>query len=145
VRPCANAALVQKLFGKSKLTCRVLDYVGDNDVLCATLRAAGFPIAKTYDPFVPEYVQPPMGKFDLVTCFETLEHMPDPVKGIGAILARLADPGLVLFLTLLKPDDFDQFKLKWWYVGPRNRHISLFICDAMVKAWRQHGCQTGLV
>jgi SAM-dependent methyltransferase len=143
VRPRANAALVHKLFGKSKLACRVLDYGGGNDVLCAALRAAGFPIAKTYDPFVPEYAQPPAGKFDLVTCFETLEHMPDPVKGIGAIVARLADPGLVLFSTLLQPDDIDQFKLKWWYVGPRNGHISLFSRDALVKAWRQHGCQTG--
>jgi 2-polyprenyl-3-methyl-5-hydroxy-6-metoxy-1,4-benzoquinol methylase len=61
-------------------------------VLCSELRAAGFPVATTYDPFVPEYAAAPAGKFGLITCFETLEHMPDPVKGIGAIVEKLAEP-----------------------------------------------------
>jgi 2-polyprenyl-6-hydroxyphenyl methylase/3-demethylubiquinone-9 3-methyltransferase len=108
---------------------------------CARSCAAGFPVAVTYDPFVPEHAQAPSGRFDLVTCFETLEHMPDPLAGIGAIAAKLAEPGLVLFSTLLQPPDFDRQGLHWWYVGPRNGHISLFSRDALVKAWHQHGCQ----
>jgi hypothetical protein len=70
-RPRSNAALVQQVFGAHKATLRVLDFGGGNDVLCSELRAAGFPVATTYDPFVPEYAKPPEGKFDLVTCFET--------------------------------------------------------------------------
>jgi 2-polyprenyl-6-hydroxyphenyl methylase/3-demethylubiquinone-9 3-methyltransferase len=143
IRPRSNARLVQRLFGAHKPDMRILDYGGGNDVLCAELRAAGFPVAVTYDPFVPEHAQAPAGKFDLVTCFETLEHMPDPLAGIGAIAANLAEPGLVLFSTLLQPPDFDSLGLNWWYVGPRNGHISLFSRDALVKAWGQHGCQTG--
>jgi SAM-dependent methyltransferase len=142
-RPRNNAALVHRLFGPDKVRRRLLDYGGGNDVLCSTLRAAGFAAATTYDPFVPEYAQVPVGKFDLITCFETLEHMPDPAAGIGAIVAHLADPGLVLFSTLLQPPDIDAVGLNWWYVGPRNGHISLFSRDALVKAWRGHGCQTG--
>ena len=57
---------------------RVLDYGGGNDVLCHTLRANGFKEAVTYDPMVPEHALKPAGKLDLVTCFETLEHLPDP-------------------------------------------------------------------
>ncbi|HYC16051.1 MAG TPA: class I SAM-dependent methyltransferase [Pseudolabrys sp.] len=142
VRPRSNAAAVQQIFGAHKATLRVLDYGGGNDVLCSELRAAGFPVARTYDPFVPEYARPPEDKFNLVTCFETLEHMPDPVKGIGAIVAHLADPGLVLFSTLLQPQNFDQLGLNWWYVGPRNGHISMFSRDAHIKAWHFHGFQT---
>ena len=142
-RPRNNAALVQHLFGKHRATLRVLDYGGGNDVLCSELRAAGFPVATTYDPFVAEHAKPPEGRFDLITCFETLEHVPDPVKGIGALVAHLADPGLVLFSTLLQPQDFDILGLNWWYVGPRNGHISLFSRDAHVKAWRFHDFQTG--
>jgi SAM-dependent methyltransferase len=142
-RPRNNAALVQQLFGADKADQRVLDYGGGNDVLCSELRAAGFPVATTYDPFVPEYSAAPAGKFGLITCFETLEHMPDPVKSIGAIVEKLAEPGLVLFSTLLQPPDIDTLGLNWWYVGPRNGHISLFSRDALVKAWRRHGCQTG--
>jgi 2-polyprenyl-6-hydroxyphenyl methylase/3-demethylubiquinone-9 3-methyltransferase len=142
-RPRNNAVFVDKLFGAHKATLRVLDFGGGNDVLCSALRAAGFPAAVTYDPFVPEYAQPPAEKFNLVTCFETLEHMPDPVTGIGAIVAKLAEPGLVLFSTLLQPKEFDQLGLNWWYVGPRNGHISMFSRDALVRAWRLYGCQTG--
>lgn len=142
-RPRNNAELVKQLFGAGKADCRVLDYGGGNDVLCAELRAAGFPVAITYDPFVAEFARPPDGRFNLITCFETLEHMPDPLAGIAAIVTHLDEPGLVLFSTLLQPDDIDQLKLNWWYVGPRNGHISLFSRDALAKAWRRHDCQTG--
>jgi hypothetical protein len=141
-RPRSNAAAVQQLFGAQKTELRVLDYGGGSNVLCSELRAAGFPVATTYDPFVPEYAEPPEGKFNLVTCFETLEHMPDPLAGIGVIVANLADPGLVLFSTLLQPPDFDKLGLNWSYVGPRNGHVSLFSRNALVLAWRGHGCQT---
>ena len=98
----------------------------------------------TYDPFVPEFATPPAGKFDLITCFETLEHMPDPVAGIGAIAARLDEPALVLFLTLPQPADFDRHGMNWWYVGPRNgQHISLLSRSALAKAWGRHGFRTG--
>ena len=116
---------------------------GGNDAFCAQLRAAGFPVAVTYDPFVPEFATPPPGKFDLITCFETLEHMPDPLGGIGDIVAHLDEPGLVLFSTMLQPADFDQLGMGWWYVGPRNGHISMFSRGALAKAWGRHGYRTG--
>jgi hypothetical protein len=142
-RPRNNAAAVLQLFGGGSEKPRVLDYGGGNDVLCAALRAAGFPAAVTYDPFVPEHAMPPEGRYELITCFETLEHMPDPMAGIGAILAHLAEPGLVFFSTLLQPQDFHAVGLKWWYVGPRNGHISMFSRDALVKAFGRHGYRTG--
>ncbi len=33
----------------------------------------------------PEYAERPAGKFDLVTIFETLEHLPDPAAGIDRL------------------------------------------------------------
>jgi len=133
---------VEQLFGAHKAEMRVLDYGGGNDVLCSTLRGAGYPIAVTYDPFVPDYAQRPGGTFDLVTCFETLEHMPDPIAGIAAMLASLAEPGLVLFSTLMQPQDFDRLRLNWWYVGPRNGHVSMFSRNALMLAWQHYGYQT---
>jgi len=141
-RPRGNASAVEKLFGTHKAALRVLDYGGGNDVMCSALRGAGFPTALTYDPFVAEYARRPEGAFDIVTCFETLEHMPDPMAGIGALLASLAEPGLVLFSTLLLPQDFDRLGLNWWYVGPRNGHVSIFSRNALVLAWRHYGYQT---
>lgn len=141
-RPRNNATAVLALFGAHKSERRVLDYGGGNDAFCSHLRAAGFPVAVTYDPFVPDFASPPPGKFDFITCFETLEHMPDPVAGIGDIVAHLDEPGLVLFSTMLQPADFDQLGMGWWYVGPRNGHISLFSRTALAKAWGRHGFRT---
>jgi len=142
-RPRGNAALITQLFGNGRANRRVLDFGGGNDVLCTTLREAGFGTAITYDPFVPEHAAAPEGTYDLITCFETIEHMPDPVAGIGLIVEKLADPGLVLFSTLLQPTDIEKLGASWWYVGPRNGHVSMFSRDAMIKAFAKHGCQTG--
>ena len=141
-RPRNSAAVVERLFGAHKADVRVLDYGGGNDLLSSTLRGAGFPTAVTYDPFVPDYALRPEGTFDLVTCFQTLEHMPDPMAGIAAMLATLAEPGIVLFSTLLQPQDFDRLGLNWWYVGPRNGHVSIFSRHALVLAWQHFGYQT---
>ncbi len=140
-RPRANAEAVLQLFGAHRQTLRVLDFGGGNDVLCEALRSAGVAAAVTYDPFVAEFATPPQGSFNLVTCFETLEHMPDPIAGIGAIVAHLEEPGLVLYSTLVQPADFETLGLKWWYVGPRNGHVSMFSREALVLAWRRHGYQ----
>ena len=69
-----------------KTETRVLDYGGGYGAFCAVLRDAGFPVALTFDPLVLEHATPPEGKFDLVTSFETFEHMPDPAASIASIL-----------------------------------------------------------
>jgi len=117
----------------------VLDYGGGNDVFCTALRTNGFPVAVTYDPMVPEYSRRPDNKFELVTCFETLEHLPDPQAGIAQIIECVADPGLILFTTLLLPADFDTQRLNWWYIGPRNGHVSIFSRQALTASWGRHG------
>jgi 2-polyprenyl-6-hydroxyphenyl methylase/3-demethylubiquinone-9 3-methyltransferase len=138
-RPAANAANVIRTWSASKAGMRVLDYGGGNDVLCAALRANGFKEAVTYDPMVAQYAREPAGLFDLVTCFETLEHLPDPMAGIRNIVKFVADPGAVLFSTLVQPTDFDQQGMGWWYIGPRNGHLSIFTRQALALAWGQFG------
>jgi SAM-dependent methyltransferase len=137
-RPRANADNVKGLWSQYKAGLRVLDFGGGNDVFCATLRADGFLEAVTYDPMTPEFAQRPDGKFDLVTCFETLEHLPDPLAGIECIVGSLAEPGLCFFTTLVQPPDFNTQGLNWWYASPRNGHISLFSRQSLALAWGRH-------
>ena len=141
-RPRSNAEVVARLWGALKAKTRVLDYGGGNDTFCATLRGSGFAAATTYDPMTPEFARPPDGKFDLVTCFETLEHLPDPLGGFAALVEHVAEPGLVLYSTYAQPADFNQYGMSWWYIAPRNGHISIFSRQALRLAWARHGYKT---
>jgi SAM-dependent methyltransferase len=144
-RPRANADVVARVWGALKTSVRVLDYGGGNDTFCAALRAAGFPVAVTFDPLVPEYAVSPEGKFDLVTSFETFEHMPDPVAGIETVVKFAAEPGLIFFTTLMQPADIEKQRLAWWYAGPRNGHVSLFSREALQRAWGRHGYKVSTI
>jgi SAM-dependent methyltransferase len=138
-RPSGNAATVAKLWARHKTDMRVLDFGGGGDTFCAELRASGFREAITYDPIVPEHANRLDGKFDLVTCFETLEHLPDPLESIERIIECVAEPGAILYSTLTQPTDFDKYGLSWWYVGPRNGHISIFTRESLSVAWNRFG------
>jgi hypothetical protein len=34
--------------------------------------------------------------------------------------------------------------MNWWYIGPRNGHISVFTRTALASAWQRHGFMVGL-
>lgn len=141
-RPRSNAEYVTRLWGEFKDRTPILDYGGGSDAFCAALRANGFPVAVSYDPMVPEHAQLPDRKFELITCFETLEHTPDPAATIERILACAAEPGLIMYSTLVQPADFDTLGLNWWYIAPRNGHISIFSKQSLQLAWNRHGYNT---
>ncbi|MGA7431397.1 MAG: class I SAM-dependent methyltransferase [Xanthobacteraceae bacterium] len=141
-RPHENADAMVRLWGRYKEEMRVLDFGGGNDLFCARLRANGFPVAVTYDPMVPAYARRPDGKFDLVTCFETLEHVPDPLTSVARIVESAAEPGFILYSTVVQPADFSNQGLNWWYVAPRNGHISMFSKQSLAALWARHGYKT---
>lgn len=138
-RPKATARLVEQLFRKDKSRLRLLDYGGGNGVCCQELRVSGFLSADTYDPFTPAYASRPEGTFDVVLCVETLEHLPRPMAEIESIIEYVSDSGVVLFTTLVQPTDLEKEGMNWWYIGPRNGHISLFSQKSLVSAWQRFG------
>ncbi|MGJ4885793.1 class I SAM-dependent methyltransferase [Bradyrhizobium sp. SZCCHNS3052] len=141
-RPTDNAAAVARFWAPHKAGMRVLDFGGGNDLFCTGLRAQGFAEAVTYDPMVAEHATQPDRKFDLVTCFETLEHVPDPLATIGAMAACVAEPGAVFYSTLTQPDDFESQGMSWWYIAPRNGHISIYTQHALALAWHRFSFKT---
>jgi 2-polyprenyl-6-hydroxyphenyl methylase/3-demethylubiquinone-9 3-methyltransferase len=42
----------------------------------------------------------------------------------------------------VQPQDFNNYGLGWWYVGPRNGHVSIFSRQALAAAWGRHGYRT---
>ena len=65
-----------------------------------------------------------------------------PTAGAADIAALLKPDGLLFFSTLVQPADFDKQRLNWWYVGPRNGHISIFTKQALAAAWGRCGYKT---
>lgn len=141
-RPVGNAVQIDKLFGRFRSNLRLLDYGGGNGRLEQTLQARQWKHVATYDPFSAEHRERPPGKFDLITCFETLEHVPDPATTLADITTFLADDGVVFFSTLLAPADIATIGVRWWYMGPRNGHITFYTDRALGRAWGALGMKS---
>src|SRR5207237_795070 len=68
-RPKEQADFIARIIPNAKLV-RILDYGGGNGATARLLREAGFTSIEIYDPFVPEYATPPLGRFECIICFE---------------------------------------------------------------------------
>lgn len=65
--------------------------VEPNDALRRQLKIMGFPAVT--------YIDEVAGPFDLITCIDVLEHLPDPAALVDAMVARLAPDGLLIERT----------------------------------------------
>jgi 2-polyprenyl-6-hydroxyphenyl methylase/3-demethylubiquinone-9 3-methyltransferase len=139
-RPARMARTLRTTFAQSKGELAVLDYGGGNGALAARLRGDGFGVAQSYDPFAQPDESVLQRTYPLVTCFEVFEHHPQPVA-LARTLARLVDAdGIVILSTLLLDgSEFERDGLDWWYVAPRNGHISIFSRAALATAWQAAG------
>jgi SAM-dependent methyltransferase len=131
-RPAHEARLLEGAFGEFKQEISVLDFGGGQGQLARNLAAAGFGDVVNYDPFHEDQASRPQRTFNLVVCFEVVEHSPDPVRTFRDMFSFL-DPqrGLVLFSTLLAPPEIGQVKASWWYIGPRNGHVSIHTQESL--------------
>jgi len=141
-RPCNNAQTIAQAFGGSK-DLRILDYGGGNGMLAEFLRAQGFSDVQTYDPFVAAHARRPLGVYDCIVSFEVMEHSPSPRQTMEDIHSLRADEGIVLFSTLVQPPDIAQQGAAWWYVGPRNGHVSLHSHQSLRTLAAEWGLQIG--
>jgi len=138
-RPKSIAGLVNQYFAECKTEISILDYGCGTGQTAQHLQALGFTDITNYDPFVAEHSTPPSGTFDLLLCFEVLEHTTTPKSVIAELAQYRKDNGLIVHSTLLQPANIDQLKLSWWYAGPRNGHISLFTATSLRQCWTEHG------
>lgn len=120
-RPRYFANVLQDAIGPTKGAVTALDFGGGNGQLAALMRAAGFLHFGSYDPFFGAATAP-ASPHDLVTAFEVMEHTRDPIGTFREVLALLRPDGALLFSTMLQPRQLDA---NWWYMAPRNGHVSL--------------------
>ena len=106
-RPSRDAETFARMFG-SHANSRILDYGGGAGVFAAKLRTLGFSAVETYDPYTaPER---PDGTFDILTCFEVLEHSPFPRATLQDMRALLRDDGFIIFSTGLQPTNINEIR-----------------------------------
>ena len=126
VRPQSNAKMIGDAFARQLSELTILDYGGGNGTLAKLLSQAGAKQADCYDPFHGTHSARPQQKYQLITAFEVAEHVPDPLATFRDMAALLCeDEGALLFSTLVQPNNIDDMKARWWYIGPRNGHISI--------------------
>jgi SAM-dependent methyltransferase len=142
-RPTANARMLARTFAASKSRLVVLDYGSGAGALAAQLRDAGFGAAASYDPFSNPDPSALAGRYDVVTCFEVLEHHTSPGAAVREIAAVLKPEGLVVLSTLVQGAEFERERMNWWYIGPRNGHVSIFSRSALAMVWGSAGFRLG--
>ena len=103
----------------------ILDYGSGAGVFRDEMCKAGFSHVEEYDPF-SHPSRPEVQYFDVITCFEVLEHSLDPLKTLSEMLSMLKPGGIIIFSQTFQPVDFDAIKCNWWYAAPRNGHVSTF-------------------
>jgi len=108
-------------------------------VLAEALQAVGFTNVVSYDPMVAAHAARPRGRFDLIICVEVLEHVTDPARVFADIAALRSDGGIVFHTTLLQLSEIETEKLNWWYVGPRNGHVSIHTAKSLALSWAKVG------
>ncbi len=122
-RPISVADHLAQYLGDFK-EARILDYGAGGGLFANRLTELGFKHVESYDPFsLP--VQP-SGQFGIITCTEVIEHVPSPLTALQEMRSLLSQDGCIIVGETLQPPDIDVLRGNWWYVAPRNGHVSTF-------------------
>ena len=122
-RPKRNAAMIAALFWREKTTLKALDFGGGHGLLAAELSGFGFR-ADSLDAYHEPGAEID-ADYDLITSFEVIEHVPhsDQYSWLCQLKSHLkaSTESMVLIGTeLMDGNDFS-----WWFISPRNGHISI--------------------
>lgn len=106
---------------------RALDFGGGTGLLVRLMRDRGHDFS-WHDAYSPNllargFEADPGSQFDLVTAFELVEHLPEPVATVERL--RALAPIILISTQLLPPDarTLDD----WWYYAPESgQHIGFF-------------------
>jgi hypothetical protein len=123
-RPRGIAAHLNGLLAPCRGTGSLLDYGGGSGIFVEEMRKNGYIDSEVYDPFA----QPikPNRKFDIITAFEVIEHTTDPLKTFEEIFNFMNPQGCLVISQTIQPQDIESLGAQWWYVAPRNGHVSFY-------------------
>ncbi|MBX9349438.1 class I SAM-dependent methyltransferase [Chromobacterium vaccinii] len=125
-RPLKNAEMVYSIFHRDPYLRTIIDIGGGDGQLSHFLRDHQID-SYSYDPHFGEVDTFPAGKkFDVITSFEVIEHVPhNQQKKWMSQLANFMHQdkmSIAVISTEIKDSSHD---INWWYICPRNGHISI--------------------
>jgi hypothetical protein len=103
---------------------RILDYGSGAGLFASEMATFGYVNIICYDPF--SHPERPAGRFDLITSFEVIEHSPKPLETLREMAGMLSNNGAILIGQTTQPANIDEIRGAWWYLAPRNGHVSTF-------------------
>jgi 2-polyprenyl-3-methyl-5-hydroxy-6-metoxy-1,4-benzoquinol methylase len=109
---------------------RFLDYGSGSGLYAERMRELGFPHVEAYDPFSSP--AEPTGLYDFITCFEVIEHSPKPLITFIDMVGKLSQNGAIVVGQTLQPSNIEEIGGRWWYVAPRNGHVSFFAEETFI-------------
>jgi len=123
--------ITEHLDGEGKF----LDYAGGYGLFTRMMRDRGFDFYHT-DPFCENIFAEFFDlasldkdvRFELVTAFEVLEHLEDPLEKIEEILHATDN---FLFTTEMQPDDIADNKDWWYFSQETGQHIALYTVKSL--------------
>jgi len=132
-----TCAAIRLLAPKSKL---FLDYGGGHGTFVRMMRDRGFDFrwsdAFAQNHYARGFEHCEGTKYDLLTSFEVLEHLPDPLKEITAMMSLAEN---VLVSTLVLPDPPPQPGDWWYYALNSGQHISFYAHETLQVVARTFG------
>ncbi len=125
-RPEESAAMLHKLFGDHKKKFRHLDFGGGDGEMSRRLRERGWD-SQSWDPFFDPASSLNGEKFDLITSIEVFEHAPDVHGLMEKLTSACHDSTFIYFSTFTHDQSIRKNgRIDWWYISPRNGHVSIF-------------------
>jgi len=121
-------ALAKFLEGSEAL--KLLDYGSGSGAFSEEMRRNGFKNVEGYDPYSSP--REPNGPYDLITCFEVMEHSPQPLKTLREMAEKLSRCGAIFVGQSFQPINIEEVRGRWWYVAPRNGHVSFFAEETFI-------------
>jgi hypothetical protein len=117
----------------------LLDYGGLNRPVVELLEREGFASVQEFDLFQSPQPDFNKQKFDIVSCFDVLHRLPNPMEDIAAMAARLVPQGVCVFTAATKADAAPALGLSALHVGPRRGQIHAFSHRSLALAWERVG------
>lgn len=139
-RPIRSAAFMRlALAGIWRAGDRGCDYGGGNGLFARLVGEHGFAF-DTVDPYGMNNAGSETRTYPVITAFEVLEHVADPMATFKT-LSELAAPdrSMIVASTFAFDPAIGPGRLSnWWYAAPRNGHVSLYAPKTFAHLARTH-------